>query len=147
MISDHIMEGFMLTDGPCFPDRNEIEQAARYFYGCAYKDKYLLYDPASLPRYGYLARKVLSHYLGDQYNPHTIPMEVEYHFRLYIKEMIEYKIMYRTKGYDWQWIDHFFRKAVCAYFDFDIAYDMKLLDRGLDPAFSAPVLTNYELPN
>lgn len=141
----------MLIYGSGFPDlsidKNEAIKAAQYFYGCAYKDKYLLHDPASLPRYGYLARKVLAHYLGDQYNPHTIPMAVEYHFRLYIKEMIAYKIMYQVKSYDWQWIDHFFRKAVCSYFDLDIPYDTKLLNHGLSAASSAPVLINYDQPN
>lgn len=143
--------GCMSVLGPDFPvfsrDKDAILKASRHFYGCAYTDKYLLRDPASLPRYGQLARKLLKHYAGDHYNLHTTPMAIEMHIRELIKGLIEYKVIYRTKGYDWEWIDNFFKKTVSVYFNLDLPFSIERIKQGFAPEFAAPVLMDYDRPN
>ncbi len=127
-------------------DRKAALDAGQYFYGSEYRDEYLLCDPKSLLRYGHLARKVLMHYAGDHYNPHTICITQEPFIRLLIKGFIEYKVVYKTGGYDWEMIDNFFKKVVSDYYKLNLPYDEKVLKRQFKPEFRAQFLNHENRP-
>ena len=129
-----------------FRDKNGVLNSSKYFYGCAYRDRYLLNDPESLPLYGHLARKVLMHYAGNLYNPHTLCITMEPKLRRIIKDLVEYKVMNRTKGYDWQWIDAYFKKTISDYFDLKLPYDQATIDRGFAPEFRPAIEMDYLRP-
>lgn len=128
-------------------DKREFLQSAQYFYGCPYKDRYMLHTPESLPLYRHLARKMFLYYAREHYNPHTIAVSLETYVRNLIKGLVEYKISYRTKAYDWEWIDHFFRKLVSDYYDLSLPYDLKRIEQGFAPEFTAPIVPDFGRPN
>lgn len=130
-----------------FRDKNGILASSKYVYGCGYRDKYLLHDPGSLPLYGHLARKALMHYAREHYNPHTICITMEPKLRRIIKDLVEYKVMNRTKGYDWQWIDNYFKKTVGDYYKLDLPYDQAMIDQGFAQEFQAMIEMDYQRPN
>lgn len=68
----------------------------------------LMSDPVTHPRLARLARRALSHYLGDAYNPKTCNPRIEFRIRRVINEMIEEKIKSK-KPYQWKYIDYVFR--------------------------------------
>lgn len=119
---------------------------SKYFYGSQAVDDYLFRNPKSLPLYGHLARKILMHYAGEYYNPHTIHLTMEPHIRMLIKSFVEYKVFYKIKGYDWELIDHFFRKVVDDYYNLGLKYDQAVIDRGYGLEFTAPALIDYKKP-
>lgn len=121
------------------------DYGSNYFYGSFTDDHYMFKDPKSLPLYGPLARKALLHYLGGQYNPREVPAYVEEIIRDYIKSWVEYKIMYRTGGYDWQWIDHFLRKFIGNMRDLNLEYDQNIISAGFREPYRAK--QEYDLDN
>lgn len=82
-----------------------------------------------LHRYAGLARKVLSHYIGDRYNPETFDHEFEYDIRFYISGFVELKVFDR-QPYDWSAIDHFFRFLFTTRGYPDIGWDDSILKKG-----------------
>lgn len=129
-----------------FRDKNGNLASANYVYGCAYRDRYLLHDPESLPLYGALARKVLMHYAGENYNPNTICITMEPKLRRAIKDLVEYKVFHRT-GYDWQWIDNYFKKSISDYYNLNLPYDQERIDQGFAPEFQPAFPIDYKRPN
>ncbi len=119
------------------------ENDPRYLYGSAFNDHYLLCDPATLPRYGHLARKAMMRYAGDLYNPHIHGITHEVFLRRMIKEFIAYKVLYKTAAYDWEWIDHSLRKYFSGCFEIDLPYDQKRIDAGLKDGAKAPLLIEW----
>jgi len=116
-------------------DGNINTSGKDYFYGTEWMDKFMFTNPDSLPRFGCLARKVFMHYAGDHYNPHTVNIYAEVQLRYDIHDFIEYKIEHKTSGYDWEWLDHYFRKVVGGIYDLDLNHDMKRLNQGLQSPF------------
>lgn len=113
-------------------------------YGCPKADHYLLHDPASLPRFAHLARKAILHYVGDLYNPHLHGLEHEPFIRGMIKEFIAYKVFYKTAEYDWEWIDHSFRKYFGGCFNLDLPYSQERIDADFIDAAKAKTLIDWD---
>ncbi|MNX85911.1 hypothetical protein D3C86_1177670 [compost metagenome] len=80
----------------------------------------------------------MSHYLGDKYNPHTVEIYQEYWVREHIKRFVEFKVFYKIKGYDWEFLDQFFRKVVGDLFKINIPYDLERIKQGIKPEFNIP---------
>lgn len=112
-------------------EKKQLTQT-RYIYGDSLRER-LAYTEHSLPRFASLGRKLLSHYGGDNYNPHTVDLGVEYFIRFHIQHAIEQKIFYRQKDHDWEFADNFFKKVVGELLEIDIPYDQDRLDKGLWP--------------
>lgn len=104
----------------------------QYYYGCAFTDEFLLKNPSSLPRFGNLARKVMIHYLGERYNPHIHGLAHEPFLRQMIQAFISYKVFNRLETYDWEWLDHSFRRYFNGCFDLDLPFDEKRIKAGLN---------------
>lgn len=68
----------------------------------------LMRQPRTSPRYAKLARKALSYYLGEKYNPEEFDISVEFAFREFIRGYIKLKV-FDKEPYDWPFIDNFFR--------------------------------------
>lgn len=113
------------------PDRDINCTSGAYLYGSAFADDYLINDPESLPRYGYLVRKLMQHYLGDNYNPHLHGIAHEPFLRHMVKEFIRYKVLYHLPTYDWEWLDHAFRKYFSGWFGHSLYYSQARIDSGL----------------
>lgn len=113
------------------PEKKQLTHT-RYIYGDSSRER-LAYTKCMLPRFASLGRKVLSHYGGDNYNPHTVDIGLEYLVRFHIQHAIEQKIFYRQKDYDWEFEDNFFKKVVGQLLEIDIPYDQERLDKGLWP--------------
>lgn len=120
--------------------------SANYFYGSQARDDYLLRDPESLPRFGHLARKALMHYAREHYNPHTITVTQEPFMRDLIKGLIDYKIRYKRPCYDWEWIDHFFKKVVSEHYNLGLDVDEARIDKGFAPPYKAPFFDLVTMP-
>ena len=116
----------------------KINEPHKWLYGSELRDRMLLQNPATLSRYGHLARKALFHYAGENYNPHTISIMSEVHIRTLIQWTIEYKVQGRCKGYDWELIDNFFMKVVYGELDLTLPSDFKKIDREVLPEFRSP---------
>jgi hypothetical protein len=84
--------------------------------------------PKYSPRYASLARKALSHYLGDKYNPEEFPLGVEFMFRAFIRGYVELRV-FDKEPYDWPFIDNFF-KFYLANEGYDLAYDESKFMKG-----------------
>ena len=135
--------GWTMTFETGIESKGQPYDTAGYFYGCAFDDDYLFRNPASLPRYGHLVRKVMAHYLGDRYNPHLHGLRHEPFLRMMVQDMIAYKVLYRTNAYDWQWIDQSFRKYFSTAFELDLPFDQCRIDAGFDPAGKAARLIEW----
>ena len=122
-------------------------EAKKTVYGSVFSDKYLLTNPESFPRYGHLARKAMMHYLGDRYNPHIDGLNHEVFVRQMIKEIIAYKVLYKTAAYDWEWIDHSFRKYFSGSFKIDLPYNQNRIDAGFHKAAKAPIQIDWSTVN
>ena len=118
-----------------FRDKNGVLECSKWFYGCEYSDQFLFRDPKSLPRFGHLARKTLSHYLGDHYNPHKHALINEPFIRQIIQGFIQYKIDHKTIGYDREFIDNFFKKMIGDLYGVPLEYDQKRIDQGILPPY------------
>jgi hypothetical protein len=112
-----------------------------YFYGCAITDEYLFRNPDSLPRYGYLARKAMMHYLGEAYNAHRHGMPHEPFLRQMIHEFVSYKVFNRLSDYDWDWLDHSFRKYFNGCFDLNLPVDHQRIKTDLNESAKSPYQT------
>lgn len=126
--------------------RKRLQQiyGALNIYGSNDREKLFLNSPNCKRRYAALGRKILTHYAGDKYNPHTIEFYVEHFIRLHIETFIQQKVFYNLKSYDWEYIDNFFKKVVSELMRIDIPFDMQLFERGIEPEFitSSPVLSD-----
>lgn len=133
-----LFEGYLLMYRyePEFDNNYSTDSSGKdYLYGNEWRDKFLLHDPKSLPRFGHLARKVLMHYAGEHYNPHTICYIDECAIRTHIRDFILYRMEHKTPGYDWEWIDHYFRKVVGGIFDIPLHHDLARIREGFKPPF------------
>lgn len=90
---------------------------------------YFMKHPVSNPRYTTLARKAISHYLGDRYNPETFNFKTEVMIRRYIKGFVELKVQERVP-YDWSFIDNFLRKVIHDDGFTHISYDINKITCG-----------------
>lgn len=116
-----------------------INNPAEWLYGSIARDRYLLHNNSSLPRYGHLARKAFVHYAKERYNPHTISITNEIHIRQLIMLTIEAKVFRRIKDYDWDALDNYFAKAIGNILDIDIPYDQARLDQGIREDLKTPL--------
>jgi len=98
------------------------------YYKCQEIDDFMKL-PRTLPRYAGLARKVLSYYLGELYNPETMRCEIEYNIRFYISGIVELKV-FEKEPYDWTVIDNFFRFYLFTEGFKHLKYDNTILDKG-----------------
>lgn len=112
-----------------------------YYYGCAFTDDYLFRNPDSLPRYGHLARKVMMHYLGEAYNPHTLGLTHEPFLRQMIREFVSYKVFNRLTAYDWEWLDNSFRRYFNKSFNLDLPVNEQRIKAGLAGQARSPYIT------
>lgn len=97
-----------------------------------YKDEFtdiLMRHPKSNPRYASLARKTLSHYLGDRYDPATFDHEIEFFIRNCIEIYVVLKVT-EKEPYDWEVIDNFFKKVLFDHGYTDLEFDMTKIERG-----------------
>lgn len=127
-------------------DKNKHIEYAKYLYGSAGRDYYFFRNPDSLPRYGHLARKLIIHYAGSAYNPHTVDYVTEVYIRSFIRDAVEYKVTNKVKGYDCELYDNFFKKIIGESFDLDLPYDLARIERGFDPQFKPAIPMNFDLP-
>jgi hypothetical protein len=91
-----------------------------------YKDDFtdfLMKDPKSNPRYAGLARKALSYYLGEKYDPATFDYDLEFFIRNIIESFVELKV-FDKEPYDWPFIDNFLKLVL-----FDQGYTRLEVDR------------------
>lgn len=128
-------------------DKEGVLVSSKYFYGSRYRDHFLLRDNESLPLYGRLGRKLLMHYAAEHYNPHTIGINHEPRLRGLIKQLVEYKVSHRLKEYDWEWIDHYFKKTIGEFYDLNLPYDQARIDAGFAPQYRPAMEYNYKRPN
>ena len=118
-----------------------------YFYGDEWRDYRFLRHPHWLPRFAHLSRKLLMHYAGDRYNPHTILLADEYLVRVHIQDLINYRIHHRTTGYDWDYIDHFFRKFIGDIYGIDLQPDLQRIEQGIQPPYKGYIHEGNATPN
>lgn len=97
------------------------------------EDERFFNSSIGLARYGGLARKALSHYLGDKYIPGEFRLDLEFFFRGMIQGWVELKV-FDNIPYDWPVIDNFFRKVLHDA-GYDISYDQSILDKGYHGVF------------
>lgn len=122
--------------------RERLQQiyGALNIYGSNDREELFLNSPDCKRRYAALGRKILAHYAGDKYNPHTVEFHVERYIRIMIEGFVQAKVLYKHKGYDWEYIDNFFKKVVSFSMEINIPYDQKRLDAGINPAiYTIPV--------
>ncbi|AEV99699.1 hypothetical protein A4D02_35445 [Niastella koreensis] len=79
-------------------------------------------------RYAGLARKAISHYLGNRYNPEEFDPAIEFLIRQCIAGWVELKV-FDKEPYDWPSIDNFLRYVLNDDYP-DITYDRIILDKG-----------------
>ena len=99
-------------------------------------------DKMSYPRYRYLARRALKHYLGNLYYPKITDFEIEARFRFYIKGFVEDKV-FEDDPYDWPVIDNFFRLVLNYEGYTHITYDQTILDKGYNGVFKGKLPKHY----
>ena len=93
-----------------------------------YKDDFTdfcMHHNMSMPRYRHLARKLLHHYLGDQYNPETLDPDIELQFREGVHVWVRFKVIMKAP-YDWNYIDNAFRHFLNEASFKHITYDEEL---------------------
>ena len=104
--------------------------------------EHVMTQPRTLPRYDGLARQAFNYYLGDLYNPETMPCLLEYRFRFYIPGFIEDKVL-ENDPYDWPVIDHFFRFVLYHEGYAHITFDQSILDKGYNGVFKGELPKHY----
>ncbi|MFD0750625.1 hypothetical protein ACFQZS_10755 [Mucilaginibacter calamicampi] len=125
-----------------------INDPSKWLYGSELRDEMFLKWEGSIPRFGHLARKILIHYGGEHYNPHTVPYMTERFIRQLIKNTIELKVQRHIVGYDWELIDNFLKKVVCDELGLDLPSDYKPLNRQVLPELRGPFWPlDLTLPN
>ncbi|WP_162903409.1 hypothetical protein [Taibaiella koreensis] len=107
-----------------------LEDTKKYIYGSEFRDWFLLHEPESLPRFGHLVRKAMSHYAGDRYNPHEHGLIHETFLRGIVRDVISYKILHKDKEYDWEWIDVMLRKYIGAALNIELPYNEARFNEG-----------------
>lgn len=98
------------------------------YYHDGLTDYYMKHN-LSDPRYGFLARKAISYYLGDLYNPETFDYGLEVFIRRLIKSYVELKV-FDKQPYDWPFIDNFLRYTLNDAGFKHIEYDMDIIMKG-----------------
>lgn len=97
-----------------------------------YKDDetdFIMHHNRSMPRYKNLARKAISFYLGDLYNPHILNPDVELSLRQFIGYCVEAKVTLRAP-YDWIFIDNAFKQCLFDAGFNHLKYDQEILEKG-----------------
>lgn len=102
---------------------------------------FVMKKPTFLPRYSGLARKALRYYLGDRYDPHTFDFKTEFVFRQIIQTCVQLRV-FEKQEYDWEVIDHFFRKVLNDVGFEDVAFDPEVLEKGYNGVMRGD-LPNY----
>lgn len=98
------------------------------YYNNEFLDEFM-FSQETNPRYAGLARKALSYYLGDKYNPETFSGELECFFRSMIKGYVELKV-FDGQPYDWPLIDNFFRKVLHDAGYPELNFDIATINKG-----------------
>lgn len=92
--------------------------------------EWFMKHPYSFPRYARLARRAISHYLNNRYDPHSFDWKAECEIRYLIKIVVEAKVLY-GENYDWEWLDHSLRYYIHELAGYsEIEYDQSIIDRG-----------------
>lgn len=121
-------------------ERLKLIYGALNIYGSNDRERLFLETPKCRRRYAALARKVLSHYAGNKYNPHTVEYHVEDFIRQHIAGFVEQKVFFKLKDYDWEYIDNFFKRVVSELMGIDIPYDVELFERGMNHVYEIPIM-------
>ena len=116
-------------------EKELLTNQAQYIYGDEFRDREFLKNPVYLPRYSHLSRKILTHYAGEHYNPHTFELTHEIFIRQLIHSAVETKVLYKLSGYDWELIDNFLKKVIGEILKIDIPYDKERIERGMLPQY------------
>lgn len=109
--------------------KDKLIKEANYIYGDASRE-WSAFHRDTYPRFASLARKALSHYGGDNYDPHSFELYLEFIVRVHIHNFVQFKIYYRQKSYDWEFIDHFLKRSIGLLLEVDIPYDLARLEQG-----------------
>lgn len=110
-----------------------------------YKDDFTdfcMHHNMSFPRYRNLARKALSYYLGDKYNPETFDPDIELFLRQCIQDYVEMKVVDK-QPYDWQIIDNFFKKVLFDAGFTHLTYDIEILNKGYNGVMRGDLPTHW----
>lgn len=100
-----------------------------------------MHHPLSDCLYAGLARKAISYYLGDCYNPETFDPETEVFIRRMIKNFVELKVFDR-EPYDWRFIDNMLRKVI--HDDgFNVPYDLSAILSGYNGVMRGKLPKHY----
>lgn len=104
-------------------EKNEL--SAELIYGEYSRVRRVLNDEDDLARYAPLSRKIFYHYTKE-YDPLNSDTFSDWKIRLLIKQLI-LKKMYENKPYDWEYIDHKFRRFVGLLSKTDIPYNEEII--------------------
>lgn len=113
--------------------------SGEYIYGELGRENHFLNGKDQYRRFAPLARKALYHYVPDTYNPHTIEKATEWWVRVAIHNLMDIKVRNKIQ-YDWEYIDHHFRKIIGTLFEIDIPYDPARLEYVIPEAQVPPVI-------
>ncbi|MDQ7959854.1 hypothetical protein [Flavobacterium lindanitolerans] len=116
-------------------EKELLAKQAQYIYGDEFRDREFLKNPVYLPRYAHLSRKILTHYAGEHYNPHTFDLTHEIFIRQLIHSAVETKVLYKLSGYDWELIDNFLKKVIGEMLKINIPYDKERIEKGMLPQY------------
>jgi hypothetical protein len=116
-------------------EKELLTEHSKYIYGDAFRDREFLRTLAYRPRYAHLSRKILTHYAGEHYNPHTFNIVHEIYIRQLIHSAVENKVFNKLPGYDWELIDNFLKKVVGEILNIDIPYDKERIAKGILPQY------------
>lgn len=106
-----------------------------FYHEKSVEDRMAMSD--SFPRFAFLARKALSYYAGERYNPH-LDYSLELFTRFDIKTIIEHKVLHRLQAYDWDYIDNLLKLRVANYFNIELDYDLARVNKGFAPDYLNP---------
>lgn len=134
------------TDTKAQARRERLKQiyGALNIYGTNDREELFLNSPSCKRRYAALGRKVLKHYLGDQYNPHTVEFQAEHFIREMIETAVQAKVLLKYKGYDWEFLDNSFKKAISFLMNIDLPYDQSRIQSGINPCLK---ITYLDVPS
>ena len=127
----HILERAEITILPedaLAQKKKNLRRKNPIFYKDDLTDK-LMHENSNFPRYRHLARKAISHYLGDLYNPEIFDPNIELFLRQCIRDYVEMKVVEKIP-YDWVVIDNFFKKILFDYGYTHLEFNMSALQNG-----------------
>lgn len=116
-------------------EKELLADQSQYIYGDEFRDREFLKNPVYMPRYAHLSRKILTHYAGEHYNPHTFDIIHEIFIRQLIHSAVESKVLYKLPGYDWELIDNFLKKVIGEMLKINIPYDKERIEKGKLPQY------------